>query len=400
MAERNASGGYIAIGVETTKGTAVTPDLWTPYYSQNIVTDMNIMADEPVYGNKYKTYQNLPGTRSHTGTIQVMAEPNTAASWFDMLMTRGSPTGSDPYTHPFTASSTTDPKAHTMDVSFVSHVVRFMGVEASSVGINWNDDKMVFDIDVSGLKSFYGRKISSISGSGPYTITLKSDGQYDSPTDGLVVGDLIQVYDVSADSNISCEVDSLTSTTVVVSEDVSAGAADDILTLRPQTTSLSLLTPFLHSKTHYFFDTSASAAFTASGTTSNQTRLDPGTEMTIMHNFDDNAGTKRSGSFDPASLPRLQYEVTFGLKIFLDDPDRFADWNELTKEALVMRSYSGSSNEYELRVTLNDMKAITDETATDAASVIMHEVQYRPEYSTADGQAFDVKVLNSRSALG
>lgn len=399
MAERNASGGYVSIGKETTKGVAVTPSLITPYYSQNLATDISLMSDEPVYGNKFKRFQNLPGTRAHTGTMQVMAEPQTVASWFDMLMTLGSTTGSGPYTHPFTVSGTTDPKSYTVDISFVSYAVRFIGVEASQIGIGWDDEKMVLDVEMSALKSFYPREITSVTGSGPYTITLKSSGQYTTPTEGLVVGDLIQLYDVSAAAYISCVVDSLTSTTIVVSEDVSAGASGDIVSLRPASVSLSLLTPFLWPKTRYFFAADASTAQTNSATVSNQTRLEPGTELTLMHEFNEAEGEKRSGDFDPAALARLQFDVSANIKVFLDTPQRHKDWLELTKQALVMRAYSGSANEYELRVTLNNLKSSTDTNPTDSSSVIYHEVDLVPQYDTSDGQAVDVKVINSRSSI-
>lgn len=399
MAERNASGGYVSIGKETTKGTAVTPTLVTPYYSQSLATDVSLMSDEPVYGNKFKRFQSLPGIRSHTGSMQVMAEPNTVASWLDMLMTIGSPSGSDPYTHPFTVSGTTDPKSYTVDVSFVSYAVRFMGVEASQIGIGWDDEKMVLDLELSALKSFYPREILSVTGSGPYTITLKSTGQYSSPTDGLVVGDLIQVFDVSTGLYISCIVDSLTATTVVVSEDVSAGAVGDILSLRPASVSLSLLTPFLWPKTRYFFATDAATALTNSATASNQTRLEPGTELTLMHEFNEAEGEKRSGDFDPASLARLQFDVSASIKVFLDTPQRHKDWLELTKQALVMRAYSGATNQYELRITLNNLKSSTDTNPTDSSSVVYHEVDLVPQYDTSDGQGVDVKVINTRSTI-
>jgi hypothetical protein len=394
MPERNASAGYISLGKETTKGTAVTPTVYTPYYSQSVVTDQRIMSDEPVYGSKYKRYQHLPGVRSHSGSIQVMAEPNTVAHWFNMLMTKGSTTGSNPYTHPFTVSGTTDPKSYTMDISFASQVVRFAGVEASKISIGWQDDKMVLDIDVSGLKSFYGREVASVSGSGPYTITLKTDTQFPRPTEGLVVGDFIQVWDESAVAYINAEIDSLTSTTIVVSENVAAVAAGDFVTLRPLTPSLTLLTPFLWAKTEYRFAADASTALSAT-----QTRLEPGTELEIMHEFEDAGGAARSGDYDPASLPRMQYDVTFSLKTFLDDPVRFNEWNTLEKRAVVMRAFSGSTNQYELRITLNSIVALTDETPTESDSVIYHEVDYGVEYKTADGQAFDVKVIDALSSI-
>src|SRR4051794_34211269 len=128
MAERNASVGYLAISKETTKGTAVTPAVFAPYYKQSLVTDFSLISDEPVYGNKFKRFQALQGIRSHGGSATVMAEPNSAAYFLDMISTKLSTSGSNPYTHSFGASSTTDPNSYTVDVSLVSQVVRFMGV--------------------------------------------------------------------------------------------------------------------------------------------------------------------------------------------------------------------------------------------------------------------------------
>lgn len=397
MAERTAAAGYIAIGKETTKGTAVTPSLFTPYYSQSMTTDLSLMSDEPAYGSKFKRIQHLPGVRSHTGSVQVMAEANTIASWFDMLMAKGSTTGAGPYTHPYNAVAT-EPKSYTTDISLGGHdTIRFFGVEASKIAIGWDDEKMVLDLDLSALKSFYTREIASIASQ---AITLKSNGQYDAPTNGLVVGDLLQIWDVSTSTYINCVVSAITSDTVVtVTGTISGATTGDILSLRPLTPSLSLLTPFLYSKTRFFFGDTAANAQTASATASNQTRLEPGTTMEFMHEFDDNAGAKRSGSFDPAALVRKQFDANFGVKAFLDTPTRHNEWAELTKRALVMRAYSGASNEYELRVTLNSIIHKTNETPTDAESVVFHEVEYGVDYKSADGQAFDVKVINNRSTI-
>lgn len=393
--ERNASGGYIAIGPETAKGTAVTPSLYTPYYSQSLVTDQRIMSDEPVYGNKFKRFQSLPGVRSHTGAAQVMAEPNTAAHWFNMLATKGTTTGAGPYTHPYTASSTADPKSYTVDVSFVSQVVRFIGVEASKIGLGWQEDKLVFDIEFSGLKSFYGREIASVSGTGPTTITFKTDTQFSRPTEGLVVGDLVQVWDESGGVYVNATVASIVDgTDITVTEDLSSIEAGDFLTLRSATPSLSLLTPFLWGKTEYRFAADAATALTAT-----HTRLEPGTAIELMHEFENAGGSARSGDFDPASLPRLQYDLSVAIKVFLDNPVTFNEWNTLEKKSLVMRSFSGSTNEYELRVTVNHMKAVTDDTPTEQSSVVYHEVDYSPQYDTSDGQAFDVKVINNLATI-
>ncbi len=393
MSERNASQGYIAIKVQSDKHVAVTPDVFVPYYSQSLATDPKFISDEPVFGSKFKRFQVLQGLRSHGGSFSVMAEPNSIARFLDMLATKTSSSGTSPTTHTF-EQSTTDPKFYTIDISFVSQVVRFFGFGASKLTFGFDGDKMVLSGDGAALHSFYGREVSAVTGSGPYTITLKTN--YDpAPTDGLVVGDLIQIYDVSAGTYISCTVASIVNDTqITTSTNVTAAADGDVLTLRPATSpSLDVLTPFLWPRTEFRFGADASVALSAA-----HTALEPGSQISIMHEFDSNDGAKRSGSFDPASLPRKQYDLEVQIKKYLDEPTEFNSWNTLTKRALVMRSFSEDDNE--LRVTLNNLKATTDPVATQSNSgPIIHELAMLPSQDTTDGQAFDVKVLNQLSSI-
>lgn len=390
MAEHNAAGGYAALGKQTVSTTAVTPALYVPYYKQSMVTDINLISDEPVYGNKFKRFQSLQGVRSHSGSLTVMAEPNTAAYWHDMLETKSSTTGSNPYTHVFGASGTTDPNYYTLDISFVSQVVRFYGVAASKLSYNWNGDKMELGVDVSGLGSFYGREIASISTN---VLTLKTD--YDpTPTNGLVASDLVKVTKIDGSSSTNYTVTSFTATTVTLSATAASFAAGDMLVLRAATPSLSLLTPFLWGKTQFFFAADAATALTNSATASNQTRLEPGTSIDVMHDFSNNKGEPRSGGFDPASLIRDQYDLNVKLQKFFDTSDEIKYWNALTKRAMLMRAYSGATNQYELRLTVNNMTG-NDMVTSDSGKPIYTQIDYSPNYDQTDGQGFSNTVINA-----
>jgi hypothetical protein len=391
MSERNAAVGYAALKKEATKGTAVTPNVYVPYYKQSMHTDINLIQDDPIVGNRFKHYQNLQGLRSHKGNITVMAEPNTAGYLHDMIATKSSTTGSDPYTHTFGASNTTDPNSYTLDLSFGSQVVRFFGVQSSKIAYAWKNQRMQFEVDLSGLGSFYGREISSISTT---TVVLKTE--YDaSPTTGLVASDLVTVVKADGSSSLNTTISTISdSTTVVLGASAASFAAGDMLVLRAATPSLSLLTPFLWGKTEFRFGATASAALSAT-----QTRLDTGTEITLINEFDDDEGAKRSGAFDPASLVRTTYDVKSKIKKFFDTTEEIKYWNAMTKRALVMRAYSGATSQYELRVTLNNINAMTNEIPTDSGGVIFHEIDYAAHYDTSDSQAFDVKVLNAVSSI-
>lgn len=392
MSEQNAANGYLAIKKQAAPHTAVTPDVFVPYYNQSLITDPSFISDEPVYGNKFKRFQVLQGLRKHGGSISVMAEPNSAALFADQLATRTGTSGSNPYTHVYGASNSADPNYYTYDISYVSHVVRFWGAQAGKLQFAFNGDQMVINGDISALHSFYAREIASVSGSGPYTVTLATN--YDpSPTSGLVVGDLIKFYDASTGTYINAEVDTIENgTQITVSENVASLTAGDILTLRPATPTLNVLAPFTWPRTEFRFGATASAALTAA-----QTRLDRGSEISVMHEFNNVDGEDRSGAFDPASLARKQYDLEVKVKKFLDTPDDFNDWNTLEKKALVMRAFSGAS--HELRVTVNNMRALTNDHPTESGGVMYHEFAYGPQYDSSDGQGFSMTVINGLSTI-
>src|SRR5947209_10643590 len=194
----------LGLAKQTNATTVATPTVFAPYYSTSMATNLNLIADTPAAGNKMKTFQTLQGVRSHTGSVTVMAEPNTAARWLDMISTKSSTTGAGPYTHTFGADSSTDPNYYTMDILVGAQSIRFWGMQASKFVVGWAGDKMQFQIDLSALGSFYGREIASISTT---TVVLKTD--YDSnASQGLVVGDLVSVIKADGSSRLDTAVSS------------------------------------------------------------------------------------------------------------------------------------------------------------------------------------------------
>jgi hypothetical protein len=394
MSEQNAAKGYFALGKMTDTTTAVTPGIYVPYYSQGITTDPHFMSDEPVYGRRYKRLQTLQGIRSHGGPLVVMAEPDSSPVLHDTVLAKIATSGAgDPYTHDQGESVTVEPNYYTADISYGSYVERFIGFSASKITYGWNGEKMQYTLDTAALASFNGREIASISTT---AVTLKTD--YDpAPTYGLVVGDLVKIVKGDGTST-NFTVSAVTSGTVVtLNATAAAFAAGDMLVLRPASVSLSTKVPFLWGRTQFFFAADAATALTNSATTSNQTRLDPGTEISLMYEFDNNEGTKRSGGFDPASLPRTTYDATIKVKTFLDNPQKIKDWNALRKQALIMRSYSGTL--HELRVTFNNLKALTNDHPTESNNTIYHEFAYQPDFDTSDSQAFATKHLSPRATI-
>lgn len=386
MAERNAAAGYMAIGKQPAATTPVIPNVLTPYYKQSLETGLNLIADKPVYGNKFDVFQQLQGTRSHKGSLTVMAEPNTAGYWLDMLLTRVSTTGVGPYTHTFQLSNTQDPNYYTVDVSLVSQVVRFFGIAASKMSWMWQNEELQFDMAASALGSFMAREIASIS---LQVLTLTTT--YDpNPTTGLVVGDLIAIKSTDGTVNLNTlTISALTNTTVTVTGTITSAAAGNMLVLRPNNSlTPSLGTPFIWPLANYKWGATAAAALAGA-----QTRIEPGTSFDIAHNFESDNGQPRSGGFDPASLIRTTGMYNFKAKQYFDNADQWKQFMAINKQGATQQFFSGTSAE--LRVILNHMKEQQLSPPTSFGQTVYQEITYGPQYDQTDGQALSVVLINN-----
>ncbi|MDQ0923344.1 hypothetical protein QF038_001852 [Pseudarthrobacter sp. W1I19] len=386
--------GYAAFKKQTAAATAVVPDTFVPLYDETLTTNLNLDDDTPIVGSKFARLQSLQGQRDHGGDLTVMAEPNTTAQLLDMLLTRGSVTGSNPYTWPFTLGFT-DPNSYTLDISNGVTVSRYWGVQASKISPVFAKNEMQHKVSVSALGSFLGREIASIS---TITLTLKTD--YDpTPTAGLVVGDLVAIWKASDGTLTSFTISSLTATTVVLNSTAAAFAAGDMLVLRPATASLPALyaTPFSWARTQFCFGATAAAALSAT-----HTALEQGSTWTVLHDFKDDKGEKRSGGLDPVALLRKRGDLDIKLTKIFSGPDEAKNFTGIKKVALVIRCYAAASNgtTYELRITMNNLKLIKggDKPKLKVGEWEYYELEYHPDYDTSDASAWDLKVINAIAA--
>lgn len=386
--------GYLAIKKETTKGVvADTPDVFIPFYEESILTNVNLDEDMPVMGHIFARFKSLLGIRSHGGEITIKAEPNTAGYVLDMILTKGTTTGaSSPYTHPFTLDPSTMPKAYTWDIQKGIVVNRFIGAEVSELGVDFDKNKMVFKLKMSALKSFIVREVASVSGSGPYTITLKTN--YDpSPTDGLVVDDIMTLVK-SDDSTINFAVASVPNgTTLTTTTDVSSLSDGDLIFIRAATPSFSLKNDFMWALTEFRFGSNAAAALSAA-----QTRVEIGSRWNLMYKFEADEGAQRSGGFDPAALVRTVGDIEVPLKAAFDLPRDMNRYLTATGRALVIRHFS-EDQLFELRVTVNAFRFKENPPKVKSGEPVYSESTLIPDYLTADGQAFDIKVLNAVASI-
>jgi hypothetical protein len=391
--------GYAAFITETTPGAAITPTVFAVLDNETLSTSYNLEDQTAAFGIPEETFQVLPGLRDHKGDFEIIAEPNTAAHLFDMLLLRGSVSGSDPYTWPFTLSGTTVPKSKTVDISTGNIVKRFVGVQASKVTGAFSKNQLNLKASVSALGSFQGGVLASAPTTAG-TSTIVFDTTYDtSPTSKLVIGDLVRGYhagSVYIDGTIATIVDSKTITaTTSASPDYTSLVAGDMIYLRPQTVSFTIKNPFLWSNTEFRFAGTASTALSAA-----QTRLEQGSMWELDYGFESDSGSQRSGNADPASLVRMLGHANLTSKVYFDKPDDVINFNQLNKTACVIRhfAYQGGKT-YELRVTVNHL--VTDDPLpkVKAKAVNYSNIKYKSQFDQSDGQSFSVAMLNGLPSL-
>lgn len=461
--ERLGNLGYLALVKEAVKGVPLTPTTFVPLYDETMSTMLNFVDQTPIYGNKFATFATIQGQRSHKGDVTVLAEPNTIAYFVDALLTKqssltsytftvtsanatvgatytnngntftvlstiaaqttlvasgsGAPLASGTLTktsgtgdatitfsvatsglttHNFGLVAGTDPNSYTWDISTGNIVARYFGVQLSKLSPNWNKNELQLKLSASALGSFQGRALSGVpTGTGPYTVNL--DTTYDpNPTTGLVVGDLIRFYKISNSVAIDAVVASIVNgTTITTTTNVTTLVTGDMVYLRPATQVLNILPSFLWAKTQFKFGATASAASAAT-----QTRIDPGSTFDLMHMFESDDGSMRSGGFDPAVLIRKTGDVAVNVKRFFDTPEDIANMNALSKTALVISHLSGGANQYEFRVTFNhlktDGKIVPD---LKSGEIVYSEIKYHPNYDQTDGLAFSLSVTNATASI-
>ncbi|GAP53549.1 hypothetical protein AHiyo6_01140 [Arthrobacter sp. Hiyo6] len=383
--------GYAALKKQLAANTPITPDTYVPLYDENLSSNINLDEDTAIVGLKFARLQSIQGQRDHGGTLTVMAEPNTTAQLFDMLLTRASVTGAGPYTWPFTLGFT-DPNSYTLDISNGVTVTRYWGVQASKISPAFSKNEMQHKVTISALGSFQGREIASIATT---VLTLKTD--YDpTPTNGLVTGDLVNIWKAADGSLNSFTIVSVTATTVTLNVSAAAFAAGDMLVLRPAVSSLPAMyaTPFTWGRTQFCFGATAAAALSAT-----HTPVEQGSTWDMEHKFKDDKGEKRSGGLDPAALLRARGDVSLKISKIFNGPDEIKNFTGIKQVALVVRCYAAASNgtTYELRLTFNNLKIKKGGDGPDlkVGQWEYYTLEYMPDYSSADAQSWDVKVINN-----
>jgi hypothetical protein len=391
--ERLGNLGYFAQATQPDKNTVAIPTFFVPVYDETLTTNANLQKQQPAAGSPFATRNVLRGQRDHQGDVTVPAEPNTAFHIFDNLLSRISSSGAGPYTNVLGYSATVDPKYKTYDFFKGGGVVhRYWGVRSSAVSEVYDNNERQLKTTVSALGSFTSRTIKTVS-----TTTITLDTKYESnPNKGLVATDLVRIFKESTGAVLDTTVTTVNADgiTVVLGDSAAAFAAGDIIQLRPATIAFNLLQTMLWSRTHYFKADTVANAMSAT-----EINVEQGSTYEIMHPFEDDGGSKRSGSADPAALPYLAGDASLGVKKFFDTQEEVQDWTDLNKSAFVIRHYSGDTNQYEQRAAFHSLTTDTPLTNIKPGAINYANLAYLPS-TAADGNDVQITVIHGMSSIG
>jgi hypothetical protein len=396
IAERLFNIGYVGFGVETTPGTAVKPTDFGQAYDFGIKTMRNFEELAPAAGNVYSTQTVIPGLRSHVGDATFVFEPNTAEKLVAAMLAQSSRTGAGPYTSIYVpAAGNPVGKTYTIEVSDGVTAQRYTGCQVSKLVGAFSNNEVQLKPSISALGSFNARAITSVVGTTPYVINLDTTSYDPNPALGVVVGDIMTLFQVAASTTISFTVSAVSGTSISTTTNVGAGVAGDIVRLAALTPAFTMLPPVLWSNTQFCFGATAAAALSAT-----QVRVDQGSTWELNFDFKDANGEHRSGDQDPATLLRKPAKANLTIKQYFRNDTEIANYNQLNKTACVVRHYVYSgANTYEFRLTLNHIKTNDPLPMYKAGEINYSTIKYIAQYDTTDGQAFAVTVINNNVAL-
>lgn len=234
--------GHGALKVESSEGTAVTPDTFFEFLSCNINTEYGKTPVGSVATKVAKIMRHRKGAVNVSGTIELFVEPKTAGYFFDGFF--GAPTtttleASYSYLHEFTMANGNNTYTFEFAEAGQSYVHRYFGVQITKITFSVQDNIIKMSIDFLAQKAFITAEVKTAANSGT---TLNID-----QTSGLTTSDSIYILDKADGHTLVKEhtissVDSETQLTVdTIDTQLDVG---DIVVIKKQTASYSLLNEF------------------------------------------------------------------------------------------------------------------------------------------------------------
>lgn len=395
MATYLSDSSYLMIKPETTAGTPVIPTILIPLVSTTFGTNASHTADRRMRGIDWKSMDLLRGNRQHEGEIVVLCDPDSLGHILNMIMLKGSTTGSAPngFTHPWTIGA---PKSYTMEIKHGLYAQRFFGVYIDKVKFDFSEGNLQATLSVAAMGQFsIGTVGVALTGAAMTTLVL--DDEYDiSPSRGIVVNDVIGI-ELTAGGFVEVTVLTVNAngTTVTFASTSITAAVGKSVYLKPLTvTQPTLFDPF------YFGNLLVGFGATASGSATNATQAlsTPIYDLTIEFNqnlFRQNG----SNRMDPVQIIPRTKEAQIELTRLFTDPLQRQAWQDRTKQAFTMiflGKYidTAMTIQEKLTLTFNKVKMIEDPNDITVGELITDKEKLEVLYDSGDAAAMSASLIN------
>jgi hypothetical protein len=381
---------YLALKPQAVAGTPVIPNTFVPLVSESIRLNPNFTADRRLKGLSWKSDAVIKGTRTIEGDIVIHADPDSLGHLFNMVYLKGVTTGSAPdgYTHPFTVG---EGKSYSLEISRGAYAQRIWGVRADNLKLEFQDNKLIATLSIKALGEFSTRSIATaLTGAAQTTVVLST--QHDlRPTDGLVIGDVINVGGVDITlTSVNADGKTLGFASITVT-----AAIGDPLYLNAQTPSITTVEPFYLGNALVGVAADSAAADTAAATKATATPC-----YNFSSNFKNNLlDALASGATGPVALLNQVREADVELSRLFENPHQYQKWLEEIKQAITMivtgRPIKSDFTTSELlTIKYHNVKQLTNEQPLDAGQYLFDKQKFEVLYDAADGKAVEVNLVN------
>lgn len=384
---------YLALKVETFPGTPVVPDVFVPLIGETIETDIGYKADRRMKGLAWKSDDFLIGERKHGGDIVVYADADSLGHFLNMTLLKGTTTGgATGYTHPFTVG---EPDSYTIEIQKGPYAVRYFGVKADNLRLEFEDGLLKITISVKTRGQFsVGSLQEALSGS---VTSLKLAHNYDEkPNTGLVVGDIISIrLNNGAYQNItltSVNEDGETVGFEALSIAADAGKPIYLKAKTPGYTGLSK--PLTRGDTLVGVALTSTLADTAVASKVTATPI-YNLVIDIKNNLFDAPAT---GSRDPYQLLTQTRESQITLSRLFETEDQKLAWLDSIKQAITTITYgaviTGGSTKEQLTIKFHKVKLLSNKQASNVGSLMQDEQSFEVLYDASDAKALEISLVN------
>lgn len=383
--------GYLAVIPETEAGTAVIPTNFVPLISESIKTLQNLSTDKRMKGRTWGANDLLKGARTQEGEIAVEADPDNLGHFFNMLIKKGVTTGdaTDGYTHLFDQG---DPDSYSIEFNFGAYAKRIVGVQASELKLEFQDNRMVVKSQIQGLAQFSVATLGvALTGAGMVSIVLgdKYDRQ---PTKGLAVGDTlvigtdeVEILTISADG-----------VTVTFASATLTYAIGEEIHLKAQTPSYTgLRKAFNLGNMLIGLGADEATATSNAGAIATAT---PVHDFAIVINR--NVLTiPRSGRIDPVAIKRQMLEGQIEMKQLLETADQRQAFLDIDKQALTLivtgEHINPDFSTFEtMTFKFHNVKLTENPNNLEIGQYIVDDQKFEVLYDDSKGKAIGISLVN------